>query len=50
MPEGKVAIVTGVGPGMGREISLACARELFSRYGAKLYLDQVLARKQILRA
>ncbi len=26
------------------------AGELFSRYGAKLYLDQVLAKKQILRA
>ncbi len=26
------------------------AGELFSRYGAKLYLDQVLARKQILKA
>ena len=24
--------------------------ELFSRYGAKLYLDQVLAKKQILKA
>ena len=26
------------------------AGELFSHYGAKLYLDQVLAKKQILRA
>ena len=26
------------------------AGELFSRYGAKLYLDQVLAKKEILRA
>ncbi len=26
------------------------AGELFSRYGAKLYLDQVLAKKQILKA
>ena len=26
------------------------ADELFSRYGAKLYLDQVLAKKQILKA
>jgi len=26
------------------------AGDLFSRYGAKLYLDQVLAKKQILRA
>ncbi len=26
------------------------AGELFGRYGAKLYLDQVLAKKQILRA
>ena len=26
------------------------AGELFSRYGAKLYFDQVLAKKQILKA
>ena len=26
------------------------ARELFSRHGAKLYLDQVLAKKEMLRA
>ena len=26
------------------------AGELFSHYGAKLYLDQVLAKKQILKA
>ncbi len=26
------------------------AGELFSRFGAKLYLDQVLAKKQILKA
>ncbi len=26
------------------------AGELFSRYGAKLYLDQVLAKKQMLKA
>lgn len=27
MLEGKVAVVSGIGPGMGRDISLACARE-----------------------
>jgi len=29
---------------------LTSAGELFSRHGAKLYLDQVLAKKEILRA
>ena len=29
---------------------LGRARELFSRHGAKLYLDQVLAKKDMLRA
>jgi len=30
--------------------NLDAAGELFNRHGAKLYLDQVLAKKQILKA